>query len=103
MVTPIVAADIVLLSLSFKGCSEVTWHSLSSSEEMTTVQLLSTLISILCTGIVISFDIHCSTHEAIASSELESVAPLCILRRARNVTALGEDGKQRNTLLLIFS
>ena len=70
MVPPIIAADMLLL-LSPIGCSESSWHSLSSNEEITTVQLLSTLISIFCTGIVTSSEIHCSMYEA--SSELESL------------------------------
>ena len=58
--------------LLFLGCLEISWHSLSSNEEMLTVQLLSTLISTFWTGIVISFEIHCSMYEII--SELEALA-----------------------------
>lgn len=86
-------------TLFFLDCFEFCWHSLSSNEEMLTVQLLSTLISTLCTRIVISFEIHCSISEII--SELEALAAPC--RRARKVTAWGEAEKQRNTPSVMFS
>lgn len=92
-------APIMADTLSFLNCFEFSWHSLSSNEEMVTVQLLSTLISTLCTRTVISFEIHCLISEII--SELEALA--APWRRARNVTAWGEAEKQRNTPSVMFS
>ena len=96
---PATVPPITMDELLFVGCFELTWHSPSSNEEMVTTQLLSTLISMLWTGIVMPFLIHCSIYEA--SSELEALAPPWKI--ARKVTAWGEAGKQRNTLFVIFS
>ena len=95
---PPITAD----ELLFVGCfvNKLTWHSSSSKEEIAIIQLLSTLISTLWTGIVISFLIHRSMYEEIA--ELEAFVPPW-WRMARKVTAWGEAGKQRNTPFVMFS